>query len=88
MECVYLDFKYPGYELYPGFDHIGDMVFTSPQRNLDIHILVCMIYHSIPVSDWCILFAQLCFFFLSSVKLKLIARKMKATVGCLWVEPF
>ena len=26
-DCVYMD-KYPDYEVYPGFDHIGDMAFT------------------------------------------------------------
>ncbi len=36
-----------------GFDHVGDMVFLYIERNLVIHIS-----HGIPVSNYCILFAQ------------------------------
>lgn len=38
--------------------HIRDMVFTCTQRKLDIHIPTHMINISIPVSDFCISFAQ------------------------------
>lgn len=43
---------------YPSFDHIQDTVFTRTWRNLDLHIPVYMINIGIPVSNRCILFAQ------------------------------
>ncbi len=48
--------EYPGYESYPGFDHIQDMVITCTQRSLIIYIPVFMTNTSIPVSDYWILF--------------------------------
>lgn len=46
----------PGYEPYPCFDHIRDMMLTCTHRNLIIHIPVYIINTSIPVSGY--LFAQ------------------------------
>lgn len=36
-------YLYPGFEPYPGFDHIRDMTFTWNRRNLVIHVSVYMI---------------------------------------------
>lgn len=30
--CIYIYIEYPGHELYPSFDHNGDMLFTWTQR--------------------------------------------------------
>lgn len=39
----HVGFECPGYYHYPGFDRIRDMMLTCTQRNLVIHIPVCMI---------------------------------------------
>lgn len=64
-DCVYTD-QYPGYELYPGFYYLWDMAFTCTQRILDINVLVYMMYISILVSEYYILFAQVLVVYISN----------------------
>ncbi len=49
--------EYPGYEDYPGFAHIQDMVFTW-NREKSGYSSVYMINTSVPVTDCCFLFAH------------------------------